>query len=64
MSFFTHTPGLKVVSSFSGRCWGLLTESINDPNPVMFLSTKAYIDLVQKWFLLIIFQLKLELLIC
>ena len=64
-AWFTHTPGLKVVyPAFPEDAKGLLIESINDPNPVMFFDTRHYIDLVLKWFLIIIFQLKLESLIC
>ena len=41
-AWFTHTPGLKVVyPSFPEDAKGLLIESINDPNPVMFFEHKA-----------------------
>ena len=41
-SWFTHTPGLKVVyPAFPRDAKGLLAESINDPNPVMFFEHKA-----------------------
>ena len=41
-SWFTHTPGLKVVyPAFPKDAKGLLVSSINDPNPVMFFEHKA-----------------------
>lgn len=41
-AWFTHTPGLKVVyPSFPEDAKGLLIESINDPNPVMFFEHKS-----------------------
>ena len=41
-SWFTHTPGLKVVyPAFPSDAKGLLISSINDPNPVMFFEHKA-----------------------
>lgn len=41
-SWFTHTPGLKVVyPAFPEDAKGLLNASINDPNPVMFFEHKA-----------------------
>jgi len=41
-SWFTHTPGLKVVyPAFPKDAKGLLASSINDPNPVMFFEHKA-----------------------
>jgi len=41
-AWFTHTPGLKVVyPAFPADAKGLLNESINDPNPVMFFEHKA-----------------------
>ena len=41
-AWFTHTPGLKVVyPAFPEDAKGLLIESINDPNPVMFFEHKA-----------------------
>ena len=41
-SWFTHTPGLKVVyPAFPRDAKGLLVSSINDPNPVMFFEHKA-----------------------
>jgi 2-oxoisovalerate dehydrogenase E1 component len=40
-AWFTKTPGLKVVyPAFSYDAKGLLNESINDPNPVMFFEHK------------------------
>ena len=41
-AWFTHTPGIKVVyPAFPEDAKGLLIESINDPNPVMFFEHKA-----------------------
>tara|TARA_B100000902_G_scaffold392929_1_gene446204 strand:+ start:50066 stop:52042 length:1977 start_codon:yes stop_codon:yes gene_type:complete len=41
-AWFTHTPGLKVVyPAFPNDAKGLLIESINDCNPVMFFEHKA-----------------------
>ena len=41
-AWFTHTPGLKVVyPAFPYDAKGLLAESINDPNPVLFFEHKA-----------------------
>jgi 2-oxoisovalerate dehydrogenase E1 component len=41
-AWFVHTPGLKVVyPSTPEDAKGLLAESINDPNPVMFFEHKA-----------------------
>ena len=41
-SWFTHTPGLKVVyPAFPKDAKGLLVSSINNPNPVMFFEHKA-----------------------
>ena len=41
-SWFTHTPGLKVVyPAFPKDAKGLLVSSINDPNPIMFFEHKA-----------------------
>ena len=41
-SWFTHTPGLKVVyPAFPSDAKGLLISSINDPNPVMFFEHKS-----------------------
>ena len=41
-SWFTHTPGLKIVyPAFPKDAKGLLVSSINDPNPVMFFEHKA-----------------------
>ena len=41
-AWFTHTPGLKVVyPAFPEDAKGLLIESINDPNPIMFFEHKA-----------------------
>jgi len=41
-AWFTHTPGLKVVyPAFPEDAKGLLIESINDPNPVMYFEHKA-----------------------
>ncbi len=41
-SWFTHTPGLKVVyPAFPTDAKGLLASSINDPNPIMFFEHKA-----------------------
>ena len=41
-SWFTHTPGLKVVyPAFPSDAKGLLISSINDPNPVVFFEHKA-----------------------
>jgi len=41
-SWFTHTPGLKVVyPAFPADAKGLLTASFEDPNPVMFFEHKA-----------------------
>jgi 2-oxoisovalerate dehydrogenase E1 component len=41
-SWFTHTPGLKVVyPAFPYDAKGLLTASFEDPNPVMFFEHKA-----------------------
>ena len=41
-AWFTHTPGLKVVyPAFPEDAKGLLIESVNDPNPVMFFEHKA-----------------------
>ena len=40
-AWFTKTPGLKVVyPAFPGDAKGLLNESINDPNPVLFFEHK------------------------
>ena len=48
-AWFTHTPGLKVVyPAFPEDAKGLLIASINDPNPIMFLNIKHYIEVV-KW---------------
>ncbi len=41
-AWFTHTPGLKVVyPAFPSDAKGLLSASIEDPNPVMFFEHKA-----------------------
>ena len=41
-SWFTHTPGLKVIyPAFPEDAKGLLNASINDPNPIMFFEHKA-----------------------
>ena len=41
-AWFTHTPGLKIVyPAFPEDAKGLLIESINDPNPIMFFEHKA-----------------------
>ena len=41
-AWFTHTPGIKIVyPAFPEDAKGLLIESINDPNPVMFFEHKA-----------------------
>ena len=41
-AWFTHTPGLKVVyPAFPDDAKGLLTASIEDPNPIMFFEHKA-----------------------
>ncbi|MFI8380207.1 thiamine pyrophosphate-dependent enzyme [Leeuwenhoekiella sp. NPDC079379] len=41
-AWFTHTPGLKVVyPAFPYDAKGLLTSSIEDPNPVLFFEHKA-----------------------
>ena len=41
-SWFTHTPGLKVVyPAFPKDAKGLLASSINDPNPILFFEHKA-----------------------
>lgn len=41
-AWFTHTPGLKVVyPAFPADAKGLLTASIEDPNPIMFFEHKA-----------------------
>jgi len=41
-AWFTHTPGLKVVyPAFPKDAKGLLIESINDPNPIMFFEHKS-----------------------
>ena len=41
-TWFTHTPGLKVVyPAFPADAKGLLAASIEDPNPVMFFEHKA-----------------------
>lgn len=41
-AWFTHTPGLKVVyPAFPYDAKGLLAESIEDPNPVLFFEHKA-----------------------
>lgn len=41
-SWFTHTPGLKIVyPAFPYDAKGLLTASFEDPNPVMFFEHKA-----------------------
>ncbi|MDT0554819.1 alpha-ketoacid dehydrogenase subunit alpha/beta [Patiriisocius hiemis] len=41
-AWFIHTPGLKVVyPAFPYDAKGLLAESINDPNPVLFFEHKA-----------------------
>jgi 2-oxoisovalerate dehydrogenase E1 component beta subunit len=40
--YYAHTPGLKVVSpSTPSEAYGLLVESIADPDPVIFLEPKA-----------------------
>ncbi len=57
-AWFTHTPGLKVVyPAFPADAKGLLTSSIEDPNPVMFFEHKAlyrslYQDVPQDYYTL------------
>ena len=57
-AWFTHTPGLKIVyPAFPYDAKGLLISSINDPNPVMFLSIRHYIEVFHKIFQIILILL-------
>ena len=52
-SWFTQVPGLKVVYPSNPRdAKGLLIQSIDDPNPVIFLSIRDYIEAPKEWFMM------------